>query len=114
MHSMTSRRTHEALPRVRPLRHTFVPVRTSMIGTRAARAEYADAMSALVGTLSAARDLASSGDHAALRALLHRAGRELDAADEKLLMLDRRRHRSIFMASERLRSRLACLHDRVE
>lgn len=113
MHSMTSRRTHAMLPRVRPLPHTFVPVRTSMIGTRAARDEYASAMSALVDTLSQACNLASHGDHAGLRTLLNRAGRELDAADEKLLMLDRRRHRSIFIASERLRSRLADLHGHV-
>lgn len=114
MHAMTSPRTRAKLPRVRPLPHTFVPVRTSMIGTRAARAEYASAMAALVDTLSAARDLASAGDHGKLRALLHRAGRELDAADEKLLMLDRRRHRSIFVRSGRLRFRIACLHDRIQ
>lgn len=117
MSSMTSPRTHAMLPRVRPLPHTFVPIRASMIGTRVARTEYVNAMSALVETLAAARDLASRGEQARLRDLLDRAGRELDAADEKLLMLDRRRHRSMFVGSERLRSRLhqLChLHDRIE
>lgn len=113
MHSMTSSRRLSTLPRARPLPHTFVPVRTSMIGTRAARTEYADAMAALVGTLAAARDLVSAGDHAGLREILRRAGHELDTADEKLLMLDRRRHRSIFLGSLRLRCRLAELHGRL-
>ncbi|MFO1302595.1 MAG: hypothetical protein U1F54_02630 [Burkholderiales bacterium] len=110
---MTSLHSHAHFPRARPLPHTFVPVRTSMIGTPAARTEFANAMAAVVDTLATARELVASGDRAALRALLHRADRELDAADEKLLMLDRRRHRSIFLRSERLRSRLAHLHGRI-
>ncbi len=114
MHSMTSMTSHARLPRARPLPHTFVPVRASMIGTHAARTEYADAVSALVETLSAARELASDGDRIGLRELLLRANRQLDAADEKLLMLDRRRHRSIFLRSERLRSRLSRLHSHFE
>ena len=99
--------------RARPLRHTFVPIRRSMVGTPAARAEFARAVSALVATLSSAHARASAGDDARrLQELLGRAREQLDAADEKLLMLDRRRERSIFRRAERLRSHLDVLHDR--
>lgn len=86
-----------------------------MIGTRAARAQFAEAVSALVGTLAAAHALAAEqGDDDRLRALLRRARDELDVADEKLLMLDRNRERSVFLRSERLRARLGRLHYRLE
>jgi hypothetical protein len=100
--------------RVRPLRRTFVPVRRSKIGTRKARMEFAHAMSVLVATLreahAAARD---PSDEARLRGLVARARRELDVADEKLLMLDRRRQRSIFRQAERLHGCLDRLHYRL-
>ena len=44
---------------------------------------------------------------------MQRARRELNLADEKLLMLDRRTHRSIFRRAERLRERLDKLHYRL-
>jgi len=101
-------------PRARPLRHTFVPVRRSMVGTRAARGEFAQALSALVTTLAEARAAADDvADELRLRGLMARAKRELDLADEKLLMLDRRRQRSIFRRAERLRERLDHLHYRM-
>ena len=106
--------SHPVKVRVRPLRHTFVPMRRSMIGTRRARGEFAHAVSALVETLAEAR--AASGDptdEARLRGLVERARRQLDLADEKLLMLDRRRQRSIFRRAERLRDHLDHLHYRL-
>ena len=93
------------MPRVRPLRHTFVPVRRSNIGTSVARVEFAQAVSALVETLAA-----DPSDEARVRGLHDRARRELNLVDEKLLMLDRRRQRSMFLHSERLRERLDHLH----
>ena len=99
------------MPRVRPLRHTFVPVRRSMIGTSAARLEFAQAVSALVETLREARTVAADpSDEARVRGLIDRARRELNLVDEKLLMLDRRRQRSMFLHAERLRERLDHLH----
>lgn len=87
----------------------------TMIGTRAARAQFADAVSALVGTLTAAHALAAEqGDDDRLRVLIQRAREELDTADEKLLMLDRNRERSVFLRSERLRARLGRLHHRLK
>jgi hypothetical protein len=106
--------TTPSRPRARPLRRTFVPVRRSMVGSRAARAEYAQALSALVTTLTEARAAAAdAGDELRLRSLVARARRDLDLADEKLLMLDRRRQRSIFRRAERLRDRLDHLHFRL-
>ena len=102
------------MPRVRPLRHTFVPIRRSMVGTSKARGEFAHAVSALVATLAEARAAADDlRDEARLRGLVQHAMHELDVADEKLLMLDRRRHRSIFRRAERLRERLDDLHYRL-
>ena len=106
--------TDATMPRVRPLRHTFVPIRRSMIGTSRARGEFAHALSLLVATLAEAR--AASGDptdEARLRGLVQRAKRELNVVDEKLLMLDRRRHRSIFRRADRLREHLDQLHYRL-
>src|SRR5690349_11622685 len=100
--------------RARPLRRSFVPLRRSMIGTDAARRDFAHAVGALVATLTEAR--AASGDpsdEVRLRALMERARRELNLADEKLLMLDRRTHRSVFRRAERLRGRLDDLHLRL-
>ena len=85
-------------------RHRVVP-------PKLAREDLARSIGALVSTLSYARSLAeggASGDE--LSALLARARRELDAADEKLLVLDRHRQRSLFRRAERIRSRLEFLH----
>jgi hypothetical protein len=93
---------------------TYAPLRRSMIGTSAARAEFARAVSTLVGTLAEARAASNDPtDEGLLRGLLRRARRELDLADEKLLMLDRRRQRSIFLRADRLRERLDRLHYRL-
>jgi hypothetical protein len=82
-----------------------------MIGTSAARVEFAQAVSALVETLREARTVAADpSDEARVRGLIDRARRELNLVDEKLLMLDRRRQRSMFLHSERLRERLDHLH----
>jgi|RhiMethySRZTD1v2_1073278.scaffolds.fasta_scaffold115240_2 hypothetical protein len=103
--------TDATMPRVRPLRHTFVPVRRSMIGTGTAQREFALAVEALVSTLAEARAVSSDpSDEPRLRGLLQRARRQLNVADEKLLMLDRRRQRSIFRRAERLREHLDDLH----
>ena len=104
--------TIPARPRAVPLRHTFVPIRRSAIGTRAARREFAHAVSALVATLGEAA-ASDPTDESRLRALVLRAKRELDLADEKLLMLDRRRQRSMFRRAERLRDHLDDLHYRL-
>lgn len=75
------------------------------------REELARSIEALVDTLACARALA---EERALRTelaeLIGRARRELDVADEKLLMLDRRRQRSMFRRAERIRDRLENLH----
>jgi hypothetical protein len=82
-----------------------------MIGTRRARVEFAHAVSALVETLREARATAADpADESRVRGLIDRARRELNLVDEKLLMLDRRRQRSMFLHSERLRERLNQLH----
>jgi len=107
-------RSGASRPRVRPLRYTFVPMRRSMIGTSKARGDFAHAVSALVATLTEARDASTDPtDEQRLRSLVQRARRELNLADEKLLMLDRRRQRSIFRRAERLRERLDHLHYRL-
>jgi len=85
-----------------------------MIGTRAAHGEYANAVSALVATLAEARAAsADPADELRLRSLVQRARRQLNLADEKLLMLDRRCERSIFRRAERLRVHLDDLHLRL-
>jgi hypothetical protein len=82
-----------------------------MIGTSKARVEFAHAVSALVETLREARATAADpSDESRVRGLIDRARRELNLVDEKLLMLDRRRQRSMFLHSERLRERLNRLH----
>ena len=48
-----------------------------------------------------------------LARLVNRARQELDAADEKLLILDRYRQRSLFRRAERIRDRLDTLQHRV-
>ena len=85
-----------------------------MIGTGTARSDYAHALSALVQTLAEARTASCDpADEARLRGLVQRARRQLNLADEKLLMLDRRRDRSIFRRAERLRQHLDDLHLRL-
>jgi hypothetical protein len=89
-------------------------MRRSMIGTSRAHADFALAISELVGTLEEARSASSDpSDEVRLRGLLQRARRQLNLADEKLLMLDRRRERSIFRRAERLREHLDRLHLRL-
>jgi hypothetical protein len=101
-------------PRAHPLRRTFVPIRRSMIGTSRAHGDFARAVSALVATLAEARSASSDpADEARLRSLVQRARLQLNLADEKLLMLDRRRERSIFRRAERLRAHLEDLHLRL-
>ena len=87
------------MPSVRGIRHSA-----------AGRAEVARSIAALVETLTEARARALAGTGGAeLAPLLARARRELDAADEKLLMFDRRRQRSVFRQAERIRYRLEFL-----
>jgi hypothetical protein len=89
-------------------------MRRSMIGSSRAIGDFAYAVSALVATLAEARSASSDPtDEARLRALVQRARRQLNLADEKLLMLDRRRQRSIFRRAERLREHLDDLHLRL-
>jgi len=76
-------------------------------GSPAERDDLARAVAELVGTLTAARDLAAGGAIGAeLTDLLDRARRELDVADEKLLVLDRLRERSMFRRATRIRERI--------
>jgi hypothetical protein len=78
------------------------------------REDLARSIGALVKTLSTARALAMDGTYGPeLATLLARARRELDLADEKLLLLDRRRQRSLFRRAERIRERLDHLHHAV-
>ena len=98
---------------MRPKSHlrTSIVVRRRAIDAPNARAELARSIGALVDTLTEARALAADGTIGAdLARLLDRARRDLDAADEKLLMLDRHRQRSIFRRAERIRDRLDSLH----
>ena len=89
-------------------------MRLSKVGSMRARDEYARAVSALVVTLTQAHAAATDpGDEARLRGLVQRARRELNAVDEKLLMLDRRRQRSMFRRAAHLRDRLDDLHYRL-
>jgi hypothetical protein len=79
-----------------------------------ASAELSRSIGALVETLAEARALAADGTIGPdLARLLDRARRELDFADEKLLMLDRYRQRSLFRRAERIRDRLDSLHHSV-
>jgi hypothetical protein len=85
-----------------------------MIGTSTAQREFAHAIEALVSTLAEALAVSSDpSDEPRLRGLLQRARHHLNAADEKLLMLDRRTQRSIFRRAERLREHIDDLHLRV-
>jgi hypothetical protein len=78
-----------------------------MIGSREARVEFGQAVSTLVAALREARTVATDpSDEARVRGLIARVRRELNLVDEKLLMLDRRRQRSMFLHSERLRRQL--------
>jgi hypothetical protein len=80
----------------------------------AARAEVARSIGALVETLAEARARAVAGtEPGELASLLSRARRELDHADEKLLIFDRRRQRSVFRQAERIRLRIEVLEDSV-
>lgn len=76
-----------------------------------ARADLAHTLGSLVNTLSRARMLALEGSSRDdLTDLLGEAKRKLDLADEKLLMLDRRRQRSLFRRADRIRLRIYDLH----
>lgn len=93
---------------------TSIAVPGGAIGAPAERAELARSIAALVETLAEARALAANAAIGAdLARLVDRARRELDVADEKLLMLDQRRQRSIFRRAGRIRERLDSLHHRV-
>jgi hypothetical protein len=93
------------------LLRTSIVVRRNAIASPVARADLARSLSALVETLGEARALAVDGTIGPdLARLLDRARRELDATDEKLLILDRRRQRSVFRRAERIRDRLDALH----
>ena len=82
----------------------------SRVDSQAARADLEKSIGALVVTLTEARALAQGGSQDSdLAALLARAKRELDLADERLLMLDRRHQRSVFRRAERIRDRLDLL-----
>lgn len=74
------------------------------------RSELARSVERLVRTLALARDSAARGvsDHS-LASIVARARRELDLADEHLLVLDRHRQRSAFRQAERIRVRLDTL-----
>lgn len=88
-------------------RRMLEPRRRRRLGSPAERDDLARAVAALVGTLTAARDLAAGGAIGAeLTDLLDRARRELDVADEKLLVLDRHRERSMFRRAARIRDRI--------
>ena len=87
-----------------------MPSARGIHNSAAARAEAARSIGALVETLTEAHALALAGTGGReLAPLLARARRELDAADEKLLMFDRRRQRSVFRQAERIRYRLEFL-----
>lgn len=78
--------------------------------TQIARADLARSLGTLVDTLAQARALAAGGSHGTdLAMLIARARHELDVADEKLLVLDRRRQRSYFRSAARIRFRIARL-----
>jgi len=76
-----------------------------------ARADLARTLGSLVDTLVRARSMAVEGSNEdELAALLREAKRKLDLADEKLLMLDRHRQRSLFRRADRIRLRIYDLH----
>ena len=79
-----------------------------------ARADLARTLGSLIDTLARARALAVDGStDDDLVALIGEAKRKLDLADEKLLMLDRRRQRSLFRRADRIRLRIDGLHQAV-
>ena len=91
-------------------RYAGLPAKRSRVDSPAARADLEKSIGALVVTLTEARGLALRGSRGGeLAPLLARAKRELDLADEKLLMLDRRHQRSVFRRAERIRDRLDLL-----
>ena len=76
-----------------------------------ARADLARTLGSLVDTLSRAREMASEGSSRDdLKEVLGEAKRKLDLADEKLLMLDANRQRSLFRHADRIRLRIYDLH----
>lgn len=76
-----------------------------------ARAELARTLASLVDSLARARTMAVEGSsREALAQVLGEAKRKLDLADEKLLVLDRHRRRSLFRRAERIRRRIYRLH----
>jgi hypothetical protein len=87
--------------------HAVLPAKRSKVDSGAARADLEKSIGALVATLAEARTLALRGMRGAeLERLLARARRELDLADEKLLVLDRYRQRSAFRQAGRIRDRI--------
>ena len=94
--------------------YASLPVKRSRFDSSAARADLEKSIGALVVTLTEARALAQRGSQGSeLASLLARAKRELDLADEKLLMLDRHDRRSVFRRAERIRDRLDLLQGSV-
>jgi len=86
-------------------------VHRMLIESPYARADLERALGSLVDTLMRARAMAVEGStEDELAALLAEAKRKLDLADEKLLMLDRHRQRSLFRRADRIRLRIYGLH----
>ena len=76
-----------------------------------ARADLERTLGSLVDTLSRARSMAVEGSpRHDLKEVLSEAKRKLDLADEKLLMLDAYRQRSLFRHADRIRLRIYDLH----
>ncbi len=86
-------------------------VHRRLIESPYARAELARTLASLVDSLARARTMAAEGSSGAeLAEVLGEAKRKLDLADEKLLMLDRHRQRSLFRRADRIRLRIDGLH----
>jgi hypothetical protein len=83
----------------------------TLIESPYARAELSRTLGSLVDSLARARTMALEGSsREELAAVLGEARRKLDLADEKLLMLDRHRQRSLFRRADRIRLRIDGLH----
>jgi hypothetical protein len=83
----------------------------TLIESPYARAELSRTIASLVDSLARARTMAVEGSSREdLAQVLREATRKLDLADEKLLMLDRRRQRSLFRRADRIRLRIDGLH----
>ena len=76
-----------------------------------ARADLARTLGSVVDSLSRARTMVIEGSSRDdLKAVLGEVKRKLDLADEKLLMLDPHRQRSLFRSADRIRLRIYGLH----